>query len=228
MEDYPYLQLHVTGLKDSYASGERIDFQVTQRAGGCTYPEEIVVKNLRDGSTVFEFNGTKANFLLFCPVVINPAEFGMLWVSDEWTESPIAISEPGTYAVIVKHLYMTVEHKFTVLEGVSYTSVVTIPQRSSVEESGLSFKPKEITVVISLNNTVKWINNDVVVHWIEATEGSKDDSGFYAATNDENDPRMLGPGDSFEYTFDLPGKYSYHSDPWNQGTVIVLPPSAAS
>ncbi len=217
LANYPYLQFYTSGLEQSYAVGERIDFQIMQIAGGCAYPESIVIKDLISGLAIYEFNGTKASSLLFCPVQINPVTFDMLWVSDQWTERPITISEPGNYALIIKHLYRTVEQKFSVLEGTSYVSVVTIPEGSSVQEYGVSFKPAITTVVLGHNSTVKWINNDIVNHWIEAEEA---DTAFYSATSDSR--IVLKPGQSFEYDFDRPGTYEYHSHPWNQGTVIIV------
>lgn len=217
LEDYPFLQLYIVGLKESYAVGERIDFRVMQKAGGCAYPESIFVKDLSSDSTVYEFNGTEASALLLCPAQFDPARFRMQWVTDEWTDQPITISEPGSYALVVKHLYRAIEQKFSVLDGIDCVSVVTIPQGSSIQEYDVSFKPKMITVVIGVNSTVKWINNDVVNHWIEADRA---DSTFYAATSDSS--IVLKPGQWFEYKFDRPGTYGYHSDPWNQGTVIVI------
>ena len=86
-----------------------------------------------------------------------------------------------------------------------------------MREYGVSFKPAIITVVIGQNSTVKWVNNDFVDHWIEA---EKADTAFYSATSDSR--IVLKPGESFEYDFDRPGMYEYHSDPWNQGAVIVV------
>lgn len=213
IDDYPYLQLYVRGLKSSYAAGERIDFQITQIAGGCAYPESIAVKEFIGGLTVYEFNGTEASSLLFCPVLVDPADFRMQWNSDD----PIAIREAGKYSLVVTHMYRTIEQHFSVHEGVGYVSVVTIPQGASVQEFGVSFKPEVITVVIGHNSTVKWINNDIVVHRIEA---DKTDTAFHEASSGSR----VKPGQSFEYEFVQTGIYEYYSDPWNQGSVVVMAP----
>lgn len=92
---------------------------------------------------------------------------------------------------------------------------VTIPQGSEVNTAGPGYSPATITVVIGVNNTVEWINNDVAPHTVTAASvppgATKFDSGD------------LNSGDTFTYTFTVPGTYqygcSYH--PWMKGTVIV-------
>lgn len=90
-------------------------------------------------------------------------------------------------------------------------SIVVIQEGSSVEESGKNFEPRIITVVIGVNNTVAWINQDVVPNTVVADN------------NGEPDPLMQG--EEFRYTFTRPGEFGYHSEPhpWMRGTVIVLP-----
>jgi plastocyanin len=76
------------------------------------------------------------------------------------------------------------------------------------------FTPDSITVVIGVNNTVTWTNNDSYPHTVtsnSAPSGASFDSG------------NLGPGASFTFTFTIPGTYryscSYHS--WMTGTIVV-------
>lgn len=74
------------------------------------------------------------------------------------------------------------------------------------------FKPKEITVVIGVNNTVAWRNDDPgTVHTVNSDSPKEFDSG------------QIDPGKSYVHTFTKPGSYSYHCDPhpWMVGTVIV-------
>ena len=72
------------------------------------------------------------------------------------------------------------------------------------------FGPDRITVVIGVNNTVVWTNNDSQPHTVTAN-GAAFDSGF------------LAPGATFSYTFTQPGTYDYHCTyhPWMTGTVVV-------
>jgi len=67
-----------------------------------------------------------------------------------------------------------------------------------------------IHVVIGVNNTVMWTNNDGTVHTVTSTTGVFD-SGY------------LNPGQSWTYTFTKDGTYQYHCTlhNWMTGTVIV-------
>ncbi|MDE1858484.1 MAG: cupredoxin domain-containing protein [Thaumarchaeota archaeon] len=73
------------------------------------------------------------------------------------------------------------------------------------------FAPDNITLVIGVNNTVTWTNNDSSIHTVTANDGSFS-SGY------------LNPGGSFTYTFAKPGVYEYHCQihPWMVGYVTVL------
>jgi len=72
------------------------------------------------------------------------------------------------------------------------------------------FNPASITVVIGVNNTVIWNNDDSVPHTVTADDGS------FSSGN-------LNPGDSYSFTFTTPGTYAYHCSyhSWMKGTVIV-------
>jgi len=112
-------------------------------------------------------------------------------------------------------------------------STVTIPKNGS-DPDGQGFVPKIIKVVIGTNNTIRWINHDLVPSSVYAD--SQDDPLFYDATKDQcenNDyhncvvtigKNTLIPGGTFEFTFTKPGSFGYHSVPHPQmkGTVIVV------
>ncbi|MEO9362651.1 MAG: plastocyanin/azurin family copper-binding protein [Nitrososphaera sp.] len=109
-------------------------------------------------------------------------------------------------------------------------STVVIPQNAGIPNSGINFEPQEITVVIGYNSTVRWINRDTVSHFIEAS--TTDDPAFWNATaNGTLHPRpdaFIAPGQDFEFTFEKPGEFGYHGQPWLLGEVRVLPPIPAS
>ncbi|HUK74765.1 MAG TPA: multicopper oxidase domain-containing protein [Nitrososphaerales archaeon] len=94
---------------------------------------------------------------------------------------------------------------------------VSIPQGSELNTASPGYSPAAITVVIGVNNTVEWINNDVAPHTVTSASipagATKFDSGYM---------NIEGSG-TFTYTFTVPGTYqygcSYH--PWMHGTVIV-------
>jgi nitrite reductase (NO-forming) len=90
---------------------------------------------------------------------------------------------------------------------------VSMPLGSATNSNSSGFSPSVIVVVIGVNNTVVWTNNDNAPHTVTAS-GKVFDSG------------NMNPGDTFQYTFTTPGTYqytcSYH--PWMKGTVIVKAP----
>ncbi len=64
------------------------------------------------------------------------------------------------------------------------------------------FTPDNITVVIGVNNTVSWTNNDVSIHTVTSTTVPSGASPF--------DSGFLNTGATFTYTFATPGVYEYH------------------
>jgi len=78
-----------------------------------------------------------------------------------------------------------------------------------------AYSPDTITVVIGVNNTVSWVNNDNVAH---------------TATGSGFDTGIIAPGSSSNHTFTSPGTYNYHCSvhPTMMGTVIVLGSAATT
>ena len=77
------------------------------------------------------------------------------------------------------------------------------------------FTPDNITVVLGVNNTVTWTNNDVSIHTVTSSSVPSGASPF--------DSGFLDTGATFSYTFTTPGVYEYHCTihPWMTGTVTV-------
>jgi plastocyanin len=77
------------------------------------------------------------------------------------------------------------------------------------------FTPDDITVVVGVNNTVTWTNNDTNIHTVTSTTVPGGATPF--------DSGYLGQGQTFTYTFTTPGVYQYHCQlhPWMTGTVTV-------
>ncbi len=92
--------------------------------------------------------------------------------------------------------------------------LVSIPQ-GAVIEGRTSLIPEEITVVLGINNTVTWINEDDVPHGIASDMGGENSWGT---------PGVLKPSSSYSITFDESGIFPYHGQPhpWITGKVIVL------
>jgi plastocyanin len=90
---------------------------------------------------------------------------------------------------------------------------VIIPNGSSIESSEHNnFEPEMIKVVIGVNNTVRWINHDLIASSVVA--GDKTDPDFFNATQSENQnepPKVfMTPGESFEFTFMKAGTFEYY------------------
>ena len=90
--------------------------------------------------------------------------------------------------------------------------VVVVIQPGASVNASLGFQPAVITVVIGVNNTVIWKNEDSDLHDVHSDTGM-----FYSG--------MIQPGASWTYTFTTPGTYPYHCDPhpWMTGIIIVDP-----
>ena len=89
-------------------------------------------------------------------------------------------------------------------------SVVVIIQPGASVNASLGFEPTMVTVVIGVNNTVIWKNEDSDWHDVHSEMGL-----FYSG--------IIQPGASWTYTFTSPGTYPYVCDPhpWMTGTIIV-------
>lgn len=76
----------------------------------------------------------------------------------------------------------------------------------------ITFSPQNITVVIGVNNTVEWTNNDTAAHTVTSRPGAP------ASFN-----QVLSPGQTFVYTFTTAGTYNYYCTfhSWMHGTVTV-------
>ncbi len=109
-------------------------------------------------------------------------------------------------------------------------SEVSIPKDASLADSPKNFEPATISVIIGLNNRVRWTNYDVPKSSVLADDNS--DPGFFTATHDGASDKptresLMNSYETFEYTFTKQGKYGYHCNihPWMKGVVIVLPPT---
>ena len=90
-------------------------------------------------------------------------------------------------------------------------SVVDIEYGSASNTTSVYFSPPTIVVVIGVNNTITWTNDDIAAHTVTSDTVGAFDSGNIAA------------GATWSYTFTSPGTYGYHCSyhPWMRGTVIV-------
>ncbi|MEM0288125.1 MAG: cupredoxin domain-containing protein [Nitrososphaerota archaeon] len=103
----------------------------------------------------------------------------------------------------------------SVPESIKIVHVSIVPG-AATNTNLAGYSPDVITVVIGVNNTVTWTNNDSYPHTVTAVNGA------FASGN-------MNPGASYTYTFSTPGVYnytcSYHY--WMHGEVIVKQATAA-
>lgn len=87
------------------------------------------------------------------------------------------------------------------------------------------FSPDSVTVVIGVNNTVTWTNDDSVDHTVTSTSvpfgATPFDSGLLSPGSGM--PWQRPAGENFTQTFTIPGTYQYHCTQhgWMTGTVVV-------
>jgi len=95
---------------------------------------------------------------------------------------------------------------------------ISIVNGAGTTTSSKGFSPNSVTVVIGVNNTVTWTDND----------NTMDANGYlpdHTVTANDNSftSQPLNPGDTYTYTFTTPGTFPYHCNvhSWMSGTVIV-------
>ena len=109
------------------------------------------------------------------------------------------------------------------------------PAKGTVElSSGRRFNPSEIT--IKVGESVTWVSKSDDSHTVTAYEDSIPDGAEYFASGDASSEEaarddvaagLLGPGDSYKFTFTTPGTYEYfcipHESDGMKGTIVVQP-----
>ncbi|NOJ27193.1 MAG: hypothetical protein DA330_04190 [Nitrososphaera sp.] len=134
----------------------------------------------------------------------------------------------GIVLLLVFSIWSANRTASTAATGAEKSVVVIIPKDSSMLNN--NFEPSVIKVVVGYNNTVVWINQDVVPHSVISDNGYTDPiNGKFDSTLDENHP-FIGPNKQFAFTFTEKGEYHYHSEPhpWMRGTVIVMSQGSAT
>ena len=95
---------------------------------------------------------------------------------------------------------------------------ISIPIGAGITQSSQGFSPSSVTVVIGVNNTVTWTDND------NKMDANGYEPNHIVAANDKTfTSNSLSIGDHFTYTFTAPGTYPYHCNihSWMNGVVIV-------
>jgi plastocyanin len=95
--------------------------------------------------------------------------------------------------------------------SVAPTVIIVNMVNGSSRDPRLGFDPAEVHIVLGVNNTVTWKNDDTDWHTAHSNMP-------------EFDSRMIPPGGTFTHTFLTPGIYPYHCDPhpWMTGRITVI------
>jgi plastocyanin len=99
----------------------------------------------------------------------------------------------------------------------SSTVVVSIPKGAGIGPSAApGYNPATVTVVVGVNNTVVWENNDTVAHTV--TPGNMPTGATWAVGSGN-----MPAGTTYSFTFTVPGTYTYSCayHGWMSGTVVV-------
>ena len=142
------------------------------------------------------------------PPGAQPFKSGVLSKGDTFN---VTLTVPGVYDYYCSIHPSWMKATIVVKGGPSAQSgpVVTIPAGVGSSDS-LNYQPATITLVVGVNNTVTWANQDFTKHTVTAFDQSFNSGDIL-------------PGKSWTHTFSTPGSYTYfcayHS--WMKGTIIV-------
>jgi FtsP/CotA-like multicopper oxidase with cupredoxin domain len=181
---------------------------------GVPVPDAVVPLDPGVTDAILVTLNTPGVFLFHCHVVPH-ADAGMIGVLVVLPKSSgsTTTATTSTSTTLSTSLSTTSAISLTSLTSTATTNAashVSIPAGTATTPSSPGFSPDLIHVVIGINNTVMWTNNDSSVHTVTSTTGLFD-SGY------------LNPGQSWTYTFTKDGTYQYHCTlhNWMTGTVVV-------
>jgi len=110
----------------------------------------------------------------------------------------------------------------TTSSGASTSVAVSIPSGAQNPANPPGYAPDKITVVIGVNSSVTWSNDDTAAHTVTSTSVPSGASSF--------DSGNMNAGQTFTYNFTMPGTYQYHCSyhSWMTGTVVVVAGTGSS
>jgi len=110
----------------------------------------------------------------------------------------------------------------TTSPGANSTVLVSIPKGASNPANAPGYSPDKVTLVMGVNASVKWTNDDTAPHTVTATSGPSGATLFKSLN--------LNAGQTFVYNFTTAGTYQYNCDyhSWMMGTVVVVGGSGAN
>jgi len=149
-------------------------------------------------------------FLFHCHVVFH-ADAGMIGLMIVSPADATPFSQPRPMFPTFTASNMTMGTMPTTTAVGANEVQVSILTNAGIDTTSTGFSPDHMVVVIGINNTVIWTNDDSMPHTVTSTSGAFDSGN-------------MAPGQTFSYTFTSPGTYNYfctyHS--WMKGSVTVL------
>lgn len=100
-------------------------------------------------------------------------------------------------------------------------ATILIPPGSENPSANKTYSPDVATVVLGVNNTVRWVSQsetaNTIVPDMPLIQNGKSFGSYY----------VIKPGGSYQFTFTELGTFAYHTEPhpWMKGKIIVLPQS---
>lgn len=199
--------LRIEGLNQTQYVGQRIEFAVKFNGTkfGCQSYPSLRIEDSRH-QKVWENN----YILELCDPDTTPTHLEKEWEIGNSTLGTPIINMTGFYTLFAEFENNIVQHDFWVIEK---TPQVRIVKGSASPEQMKNYFPQNIVVVIGINNTVTWVNEDDTPSSV-----TSDKEGLFSS-------EPIKPGHNWTYTFEKNGLYAYHSEPhpWMKGAVIVIP-----
>lgn len=118
----------------------------------------------------------------------------------------VTLNSTGVYDYYCSYHPVTMTGSVRVVSGL----FVIIP--SGTANGQLNYSPHSLTVVVGVNNSVTFVNQDITKHTVTSDDGTTFNSGDIA------------PGASWTFTFVKVGTFTFHCNyhTFMKGTIIVL------
>ncbi len=120
-----------------------------------------------------------------------------LTIADKISAVIIAAITTTTTTTTTTNTTTTTTNTTTTTTNVTTTVMVSIMLGSGSNTSSLGYSPNNITIMIGVNNTVTWTNDDTVDHTVTSTEVPANATSFDSVT--------ISSGGTYTYTFTVPG-----------------------
>ncbi len=128
----------------------------------------------------------------------------------------VTLSVPGTYDYACVYHPGWMKGSIIVLASVSNQSVSVVLPNGVGNNPSINFNPVNIVIVVGVNNTVQWVDQDSVPHTVTSMSVPTGAKAF--------DSGPLSLGRIFSFTFTVPGNYTYHCTfhpGWMIGSIVV-------